>query len=191
MAAAVGDGSLYGVAVKRVAGAEMDRHRFREADLACAPPGGSTAQSWCPKSAAGTRDVPLIDLVINTLQEHRPERCAKGREPPAYVFANSRGNIDFHSAIQDRGFRPIQLAAGIIGEGEQPKYRLHALRHFFASFIIGLRQYSPKEVQDMLGHASVVMTFDTYSGLFKKTAEEEQKDRERLEEGARFLTVAT
>jgi integrase len=50
---------------------------------------------------------------------------------------------------------------------------LHALRHFYASWCINPRQHGglelpPKVVQARLGHASIVMTLDTYGHLFPR-----------------------
>jgi integrase len=62
------------------------------------------------------------------------------------------------------------VAAGLVdGEGE-PKYALHAFRHFYASWCLnsrsrGGRQLPLKEVQSLLGHTSIVMTADTYGHL--------------------------
>jgi integrase len=82
----------------------------------------------------------------------------------------------------------VQQAAGII----PPKYGLHGLRHFYASWLISLKQYSPKEIQTMLGHASIQMTFDVYGGLFRKSEAEEDADRIKLEAASReFQLVAT
>ena len=56
------------------------------------------------------------------------------------------------------------------GKGE-PKYSMHALRHFYASWCINRREdggleLPPKTVQARLGHASIVMTLDIYGHLF-------------------------
>jgi len=139
-----------------------------------------------PKSAAGTRTIPLIDLVANALRTHRVASTWAGADD--YAFCNSVGQITFHSSIQDRGFVPVQVAAGM----EPARYGLHSLRHFYASWLIGLRHYSPKEIQTMLGHATLAMTFDTYGHLLKKGEEEEQKDRAKLEAASHeFRLIAT
>jgi integrase len=104
------------------------------------------------------------------------------------VFCNSAGQIAFHQSIQTRGFIPVQVAAGI----DPAKYGLHSLRHFYASWLIGLRHYSPKEIQTMLGHATLAMTFDVYGHLLKKTEEEERTDRAKLEAASgEFRLIAT
>ena len=65
--------------------------------------------------------------------------------------------------VDERG-KPV-LAAKYTG--------LHALRHFYASWCINPRQdggleLPPKVVQARLGHASIVMTLDTYGHLFPR-----------------------
>jgi integrase len=47
------------------------------------------------------------------------------------------------------------------------KYSLHALRHFFCSWLID-RGRPPKEIQTQMGHSSLVMTLDRYGHLFPK-----------------------
>jgi integrase len=139
-----------------------------------------------PKSAAGTRTIPLIDLVANALRTHRVASKWSGADD--YVFCNSLGRITFHQSIQARGFIPVQVAAGI----DPARYGLHGLRHFYASWLIGLRHYSPKEIQTVLGHATLAMTFDTYGHLLKKSEAEEQQDRAKLEAASHeFRLVAT
>ena len=139
-----------------------------------------------PKSAAGSRTIPLIDLVVNALRTYRIASRWSGDDD--YVFCNSVGRITFHQSIQSGGFIPVQIAAGI----EPTKYGLHSLRHFYASWLIGLRHYSPKEIQAMLGHATLAMTFDTYGHLLKKSEAEEQQDRAKLEAASHeFRLIAT
>src|SRR5262249_23788645 len=139
-----------------------------------------------PKSVAGTRAIPLIDLVANALRAHRSK--SEWTSPDDYVFCNSRGKVMFYLSLQGRGFVRVQTAAGI----DPSRYGFHALRHFYASWLIGLRQYSPKELQAMLGHASIAMTFDVYGHLLSKSAEEQQADRAKLEAASReFRLIAT
>jgi integrase len=139
-----------------------------------------------PKSVAGTRTIPLIELVAGALRAHWSK--GKWTEADDYVFCNSRGRIAFYLALQGRGFVPVQIAAGI----DPPRYGLHSLRHFYGSWLIGLRQYSPKEIQAMLGHATIAMTFDVYGHLIGKSEEEERADRAKLEAASReFRLIAT
>jgi integrase len=59
----------------------------------------------------------------------------------------------------------------VVDRKGKPKYSLHALRHFYASWCINRRadgglELPPKTVQTRLGHASIVMTLDRYGHLF-------------------------
>src|SRR5262249_50138632 len=121
-----------------------------------------------PKSAAGTRTIPIGDMVVNTLREWRLQ-CPKGLEN--LVFPTGAGTIENHANIVQRILDPAQVAAGgVDGEG-RPKYGMHSLRHFYASWCINRKadgglELPPKTVQARLGHASIVMTLDRYGHLF-------------------------
>jgi integrase len=165
------------------------------------------ANLWCeigsPKSEAGDREIPMSPMVVNALKEWRLA-CPKGEL--MLVFPNGAGKVESHANIVNRGFYPLQRAAGIVapatdkrGEpimvpttdenGEpvtgtdgksilrqtmRPKYGLHALRHFFASWAIE-RGFSPKRLQALLGHSSIQMTFDVYGHLFPSLEDDHAK----------------
>jgi integrase len=124
-----------------------------------------------PKSAAGEREIPMSPMVVNALKEWRLA-CSKGSG--GIVFANGNGNIENHSNIANRGFYALQRAAGIVDVEGKPKYGLHALRHFFASWAIE-QGFSPKRVQALLGHSSIQMTFDVYGHLFPSLEDDHAK----------------
>lgn len=127
-----------------------------------------------PKSEAGTRDVPLSPLVVNTLKEWRLA-CPKGKLD--LVFPSGAGEVEHHPNIVARGWNPLQIAAGVTvmkdKKDEQgrairvagPRYNFHALRHAAASMFIESGM-TPKRVQTIMGHSSIVVTFDTYGHLF-------------------------
>jgi integrase len=57
-----------------------------------------------------------------------------------------------------------------------------ALRHFFASWCInpnarGGRELPPKQVQYLLGHSTISMTFDIYGHLFPSESNRDEFDR--------------
>jgi integrase len=124
-----------------------------------------------PKSASSERTVPFGKHVANTLKEWRLA-CPRGDFD--LVFPSSTGKIDNLSNIVQRGFTPIQIAAGVTTADGKAKYRgLHSLRHFYASWCINRVEHgglglAPKEAQERLGHASIVMTLDRYGHLFPK-----------------------
>jgi len=120
-----------------------------------------------PKSSAGTRTIPIEDMVVNALREWRLA-CPKGEAD--LVFPTSMGTVEYYPNLVKRTLWPAQEAASVTLNGE-PKYSMHALRHFYASWCINRRkdgglELPPKTVQARLGHASIVMTLDIYGHLF-------------------------
>ena len=72
------------------------------------------------------------------------------------------------------------------GKGK-PKYGLHAMRHFFASWCInakesGGRELPAKRVQELLGHSAISMTLDIYGHIFPTSG-----DRGELNDAVRQL----
>jgi integrase len=120
------------------------------------------------KSESGERTVPLGPFALNILKQWKLA-CAKGD----LVFSSARGNIIRHENIIRSALVPAQIAAGVVSGGE-PKYTgLHSLRHFYASWCINRRvdgglELPAKLVQERLGHASIVVTLDTYGHLFPR-----------------------
>jgi integrase len=123
-----------------------------------------------PKSEAGERTVPLPPMVITALKERR----LASRNDRDLVFVNGRAGIEHRNTIVDRGFHPAQVAAGIVNTAGGAKYPgLHALRHFYASWLINRKidgglELPLKLVQARLGHSTIQMTADTYGHLFPR-----------------------
>ena len=90
------------------------------------------------------------------------------------MFPNASGNVENHGKIANSGFYAVQRRAGIVKSEGKPKYGLHALRHFFASWAIE-RGFSAKRVQALLGHSSIQMTFDVYGHLFPSLEDDHAK----------------
>jgi integrase len=124
-----------------------------------------------PKSEAGERTIPLAPMLANTLREWKLI-CPKGEL--GLVFPNGIGRIESHANIVNRGFIPVQIAAGVTTTTGKAKYTgLHSLRHFYASWCInrsddGGLELPLKIVQARLGHASIQMTADRYGHLFPR-----------------------
>jgi len=55
-----------------------------------------------------------------------------------------------------RSFKPLLKRAGL------PNIRFHDLRHTCATLLLG-KGVHPKFVQELLGHATIAITLDTYS----------------------------
>jgi integrase len=122
-----------------------------------------------PKSAAGQRTVPMPPILANTLREWKLQ--CPGSEL-GLVFPTGAGGIENHSNIVQRGLAPVQVAAGVVSKDGTAKYAgLHALRHFYASWLINRREDGGlglplKVVQHRLGHSSIQITADVYGHLF-------------------------
>ena len=67
--------------------------------------------------------------------------------------------------VLDDAGKPTINNAGEPVLREVPKYGLHALRHACASLWIE-QGHNPKQIQILMGHSSIKVTFDTYGHLF-------------------------
>ncbi|MBO9108688.1 site-specific integrase [Agrobacterium sp. S2/73] len=125
------------------------------------------------KSEAGIRTIPVPPVVIAALMEH------KLRQPHGFelVFANPDGEPRSHANIVNKGLKPSMIRAGVtvgMADDIQAKYTgLHALRHFYASWLINRKEdgglgLPVKMVQERMGHSSIVMTMDVYGHLFPR-----------------------
>jgi integrase len=124
-----------------------------------------------PKSAAGSRTIPLLPMVANALREHK----LTGKHSAAdLVFPSRTGRVLALTNIVQLAWKPLQVAAGVVTPMNRAKYPgLHALRHFYASWCINRRvdgglELPLKLVQARLGHASIQMTADRYGHLFPR-----------------------
>lgn len=120
------------------------------------------------KSKAGRREIPMGPGLAKVLKAWKPV-CPKGHLD--LVFPNGVGNVETHSNIYNRIFKPLMLTCGIVdGEGI-PRFSLHAMRHAAASLFIE-QGWPPKRIQVMLGHSSITMTYDVYGHLFHDPAKD-------------------
>jgi integrase len=120
-----------------------------------------------PKSGAGVRTIPIDPGVMLPALREWKMKC----EPGELIFATAKGRPVDYKSLMSSTLEPALRAAHVIDVNGEPKYTPHALRHFFASWCInpkarGGRELPPKQVQYLLGHSSITMTFDTYGHLF-------------------------
>jgi integrase len=137
-----------------------------------------------PKSDAGHRTVPFGTIVANALREWKLT-CPKLDGKLGLVFPNGLGNVESLANIINRGLIPAQIAAGVVEKGKARYTGLHALRHFYASWLInrdedGGQALPPKVVQERLGHASITMTYDRYGHIFPRGDDAAQIDAAEL-----------
>ena len=120
-----------------------------------------------PKSKAGARDIPLAPIVVNTLREWKATCPASKFD---LVFPNGYGNAESIQNIYKRFWDPVQEKCGL------PHFGFHSLRHVAASLFIAYLGWTPKRVQEVMGHSSITVTYDVYGHLFQDKA----ADREAM-----------
>ena len=121
-----------------------------------------------PKSRSGERTIPIGPDLVTILREWKLA-CPNG--DLGLAFPSPPGaSIRIPTSCTSSGRWCAPLGCWIAWA--QPKYTgLHALRHFYACWCINRKddgglELPAKIVQARLGHASIVMTMDTYGHLF-------------------------
>ncbi len=115
-----------------------------------------------PKNGKG-RNVKLSARAIGALKRHRAvqnaERLHVGTlwQDNGLVFSSQRGTTMSAKNLTARSFKPLLERAGLTRS-----VRLHDLRHTCATLLLG-KSVHPKIVQELLGHAAIAITLDTYS----------------------------
>jgi integrase len=118
-----------------------------------------------PKTKKSRRTVKLTPRAVSALRSHRrrqlEEKLAAGHyEDSGLVFAGIGGGLINPSNLRNRSFAPLLERAGL---GDR-QITFHDLRHTCASLLFR-KNLHPKFVQELLGHASVSITLDTYSHM--------------------------
>jgi integrase len=108
------------------------------------------------------RVVRLTDMAIAALETHwvaqNEERTRAGSlwQETGLVFTSTIGTPVDVGNLTYRSFRPL------LKRTDLPRIRFHDLRHTCATLLLSKGTH-PKIVQEMLGHANISMTLDTYS----------------------------
>jgi integrase len=84
------------------------------------------------------------------------ERVGDLYQDHGLVFTSQIGTLINPTNLRRRSFSPLLEKAGL------PQIRFHDLRHTCATLLLS-RNVHPKYVQELLGHATVAITLDTYS----------------------------
>jgi integrase len=109
-----------------------------------------------------SRSVRLTQSAIKALRSHRKRQLEEKLRLPGLwqdfglVFPTRVGTPMDADNLVSRSFEPLLKRAGL------PRVRFHDLRHTFATVLLS-RGTHPKVVQEMLGHANISQTMDTYS----------------------------
>jgi integrase len=107
-----------------------------------------------PKTKSSRRTIVLSDYLIERLKEHQ-----KGwkKNPYNLVFATSEGTPHNYNNVRNRYFRDVANSVGI-----SEKVTLYSLRHSCATLLLADKT-NPKDVQERLGHASIITLLDNYA----------------------------
>ena len=67
-----------------------------------------------------------------------------------------------HNNLYHRDFKSLLKRAGLWFEDKENRFTFHSLRHTCATLLLS-KNVNPKIDQEMLGHATITQTMDTYS----------------------------
>jgi integrase len=107
---------------------------------------------------------------MHTLKDYRErqleqkQRLSDLGKDTGLVFTSTVGTPLDPSNLTYHTFQPFLKRAGL------PKIRFHDLRHTCATLLLG-QNVNPKVVQEMLGHANISETMDTYSHVLPSMQE--------------------
>jgi integrase len=128
-----------------------------------------------PKTKKSRRKIPISNSVLIALKSHRRNqleermKIASDYQNNDLVFASELGTPLQRKNLTDRHFKPL------LKKAELPNIRLYDLRHTTATLLLSAGE-NPKVVSERLGHASIVLTLDTYSHVLP-TMQESATDK--------------
>ena len=114
------------------------------------------------KTKKSRRNIRLTPRAVDALRGHLThqmediERLGDLYVDQGLVFTTSTGGPINPSNLRQRSLMPLLKRAGL------PHIRFHDLRHTCATLLL-LKNVHPKFVQELLGHATIAITLDTYS----------------------------
>jgi integrase len=127
---------------------------------------GENGRGWVvgasTKSGQGRR-VRLTRQAASTLKDHRKRqleerlRLAGLWQDQGLVFHNETGSLFNPSNLRNRSFKRIKTRASV-----REDLRFHDLRHTCATLLLS-EGVNVKVVSELLGHASITITLNTYS----------------------------
>jgi integrase len=131
-------------------------------------------QLTAPKTKGSRRTVRLTQSALNALRSHLKrqlgeiDRAGSLWREHGLMFASETGDPLDRRYITTHRFKPLLRRAGL------PKIRFHDVRHTCVTLLLG-RNVNPKIVSEMLGHASIAITLDTYSHVLPNMQSEAAK----------------
>ena len=127
-----------------------------------------------PKTKGSKRSVKLSESSIDALRSHLQrqleeiDRVGSLWRENGLVFASETGEPLDRRSVTNHRFKPLLKRAGL------PQIRFHDLRHTCATLLLS-KNVNPKIVSEMLGHATIAITLDTYSHVLPNMQSEAAK----------------
>ena len=115
-----------------------------------------------PKTKKSRRTIRLTGIAVRALLDHLAHQMEEIKrlgdlyQDEGLVFTTQVGTLINPTNLRKRSFAPLLKSAGL------PPVRFHDLRHTCATLLL-TRNVHPKYVQELLGHANIAITLDTYS----------------------------
>jgi integrase len=123
---------------------------------------GSKLSVGPTKTAKARRTVKLTQDATEALRSHLARQLEEiggagdDWQESGLVFCTCKGTLVNPANLRKRSFAPLLKRAGL------PTMTFHQLRHTAATILL-LKNVNPKVVSEMLGHATIAITLDTYS----------------------------
>jgi integrase len=114
------------------------------------------------KTSKGRRTVKLTRDATEALQGHLErqlveiDKAGEACQENGLVFCTGKGTLINPTNLRKRSLAPLLQRAGL------PTITFHQLRHTAVTILL-LKNVNPKIVSEMLGHANIAITLDTYS----------------------------
>jgi len=130
-----------------------------------------------PKTRGSRRTVKRSQTSLNALRGHLAcqleeiDRVGSLWRENGLIFASEVGEPLDRRALTMHLFKPLLMRARL------PKIRFHDLRHTCATLLLS-KNVNPKLVSEMLGHATIAITLDTYSHVLPTMQESAAKAME-------------
>jgi integrase len=130
-----------------------------------------------PKTKGSRRTVKLSPTALEAVRSHLArqleeiDRVGSLWRENSLIFASEVGEPLDRRALTTHRFKPLLERAGL------PQIRFHDQRHTCATLLLS-KNVNPKVVSEMLGHATIAITLDTYSHVLHTMQESAAKAME-------------
>ena len=126
------------------------------------------------KTLASVRHAPASKSLMSCLEEHKQKQIMvfNSYSDERFMFCDTKGNMQDPNNL-NKSLKTILKKNGL------PKFRMHDLRHTFASMHIRLGK-DPKTVSGLMGHTNASFTLDRYSHIFKSVNQAEAQSVEDI-----------